>query len=201
MLAEDISRRALNLSLAIYRLSGRLPKGEALVGQLRKIGNEVVGDLVVGDFVPAQKKIKVLLFYFKIGQAQNWVRAINWQILNKTYRKLYLEISILKQAERHEAGSERGERQKQERVAIMSHNIREPKKEKNTSPAQNDVLSRHQKILTAVKAGSPARMSDLSVLFQNVVSARTLRNDLVFLIKQGLINKKGTNKYAVYYAE
>jgi len=201
MLAEDISRRALNLSLAIYRLSGCLPRGEVLIGQLRKIGNEVVGDLVMGNLADARKKIKALLFYFKISQAQNWVREINWQILSQAYSELYREVTFLKQAKWQEIETARGERQRKKDSIIMSHNMGSPQKKKNTLSVQNEVTARQQKILEAVKADSPARVSDLSVLFQNAVSSRTLRNDLSFLIKQGLINKKGTNKFTVYYAK
>ncbi len=64
---QELPRRALDLSLAIYRVTVKFSAGEVLIGQLRGIANEIVKDLTEGDFGCARKKIEVILNYFKIA--------------------------------------------------------------------------------------------------------------------------------------
>jgi len=201
MIAKDISLRALKLSLAIYRVSGLLPAGEVMVRQLRRLGNEVVGDLVVDDLVAARKKIKVLRMYFKISQSQNWMREANWQILDQAYAELNQEISLLNKIEEKKSETKGEERAKGNRRMDMSHNIRGRLKKEDLSLFQAEVNQRQQKILDTLRANNQLHISDLIPLFQNDISARTLRNDLNFLINQGLVNKKGSNKFKVYFAK
>lgn len=199
--SRDILRRALDLALAIYRLTERLPKGEIMILQLRKLGNEVVGDLMMDKFFNAQKKIEILLVYFKISRAQKWVREVNWLILSSEYQKLSQEIIFLAQAgdleERTEirkriAGVEKTE-------DLMSHNIEKVKKIKKVSLRVSKLSSRQQKILAELEFRESIKMADLTSLFKNQVSERTLRNDLQALLKRGLINKAGAHKTTVYF--
>ncbi|MBU1102285.1 DeoR family transcriptional regulator [Patescibacteria group bacterium] len=201
--SQDILRRALDLTLAIYRLTDKLPKGEVLISQLRKLGNEAVGDLIMDNFSGARKKIDLLLIYFKISQAQNWVSEINWLILKNEYQKLNLKI----------AGFWAGERPKEEkRENIMSHNIgniAQYKMSHNVAVEQallepvqrrGNLSSRQQKILEEFKNKDLVKMVDLIPLFKKTISERTIRNDLQVLIKNKLINKKGERKSTVYFS-
>ena len=190
--SQDILRRALDLTLAIYRLTDKLPKGEVLISQLRKLGNEAVGDLTMDNLAGAQKKIDLLLIYFKISQAQNWVSEINWLILKNEYQKLNLKI----------AGFRAGERPKEEkRENIMSHNVATEQTLLEPVQRRDNLSSRQQKILEEFKNKDLVKMVDLIPLFKKTISERTIRNDLHVLIKKQLINKKGKRKSTVYFSK
>ncbi|HRY52398.1 MAG TPA: hypothetical protein P5089_00925 [Candidatus Portnoybacteria bacterium] len=188
----DFSRRALNLSLAIYRITTKFPNGEALSGQMRKIGNEVAGDLAANNFSGIEKKIDRLKIYFAIAKAQNWVKPINWSILEKEYCKLKMEVDFELRA---------GETEESEEAIIVSHNIKEVKKRnrlKSAIPAQERLNYRQSKILTALDKKSGLKMSELVPLFNDEISERTLRNELQDMVRGGLIKKNGTKKYTEY---
>ncbi len=187
--------RALRLALAIYRITDRFPEQEALIGLLRKTANEIVGDLTGGDFERAKKQIEILLNYFKIAQAQNWVKMTNWSILDLEYSKLKQEFIF---------SVETDEAEKKEEVReisnIVSHNIR-IKKDRASAKKTTDtgsLLKRQKMILEEINDKNAVKISDLIPLFKDQVSERTLRNDLQFLLKNGFIEKRGFNKTVSY---
>lgn len=192
----EISRRALDLALAIYRLAGRLPEGEPLAAQLKAAGNEVVGDLVMENFIAVRKRVEILQNYFIIANAQKWVPEENWQILTAEYQKLsaMLEISV---------GQEE-EREKEEKIfekhdgVIESHNIRQPEKKKENSGRLAKLSQRQEKILNELRLKGTVKTSYLTSLFGKDASERTLRNDLSMLIKKGLIRKRGAGRGRSY---
>lgn len=200
--SQDILQRALELALAIYRLTDRLPKNEVMKGQLRKVSNELVGDLMMDNLNQFHKKIKLLLIYFKISKAQNWVRDINWLILENEYQKLDHQVSL-----REEGGEiktraqikERGEiYPRTKKHIIESHKIKLGEKIHELAGAER-LSGRQRKILEELKVKESIKMSDLIPLFKNTASERTIRNDLQFLLKEGFIGKTGTHKTTVYF--
>ena len=198
---QDILQKALDLALAVYRLTIQLPKNEVMIGQLRKLSNELIGDLMMGNFVKYQKKTELLLLYFKISRAQNWVRDINWLILENEYKKLSRQVILFEKAG-EEAQTINGKKKRvflrSEHVSIGSHNT-----DMNEQIAQlareNRLSARQQKILEEMKISESIKMSDLIPLFKNTASERTIRNDLQILLKRGLIDKTGTHKTTVYF--
>ena len=217
---QELPRRALDLSLAIYRITAKLPVGEVLVGQLRGLGNEIAatlssavaelssaGDLTAENFVDIQNKINRLKIYLAIAKAQNWVKAINWSILDFEYYKLQQEV-LFELAK--EGDSSRVLTQKQEAVdkcesqesnSITSHNIEALKKPASLRPvslAPSGLSSRQSEILDLLNKKGSLKMSALIPLFKDEASDRTLRNDLKFLLGKKLIKKEGFNKTAVY---
>lgn len=197
---QDILQKVLDLALAVYRLTNQLPKNEVMIGQLRKLSNELIGDLIMDNFVKYQKKTELLLLYFKISRAQNWVREINWLILENEYQKLSREVILFEKAGQDvQTINEKRRRAllKPEQPSIRSHN--------NTNEQiarlarENRLSARQQKILEGMKVSESIKMSDLIPLFKNTASERTIRNDLQVLLKRGLIDKTGTHKTTVYF--
>jgi len=189
---RDISRRALGLSLAIYRVTDKFPAGEILIWQLRRTSNEIVAEIIEGDFDCVRKKIEIILSYFKIAQAQNWVRPINWSILDFEYCKLKQEI-VLALIVKEEAG------EKESASGIVSHNIERKKKSAKTQ--KGPLSSRQDRILEIIQNKGSVKMSDLLPLLKSVASERTLRNDLLDLVSKKLVKKEGFKKSARYYGE
>ncbi len=202
---QELSRRALNLSLAIYRVTAKFPQGEVLAGQMRELGNQIAGDLAQGNFADIGKKINRLRIYFQVAKAQNWVKPINWLILDFEYYKLQREVPF-ELAEGDNRGLTRMEntadkRGEQDENNIMSHNIKIPKKsvgQKLFVLAQARSNLRQSKILTLLDKNGSLKMSDLIPLFKEDSSERTLRNELNNMIKADLIKKNGVNKFTEY---
>ncbi len=198
---QEILRRALNLTLAIYRLTERFPEKEILSWQLRRLGNEIIGDLTADDFSGVNKKTKLLLIYFKIGRAQKWVKDINWLVLEKEYSVLAQEVSdfIGIGGSFIEVDSIRPEVKKAPSRNIVSHNAVMAPNERPSVTGIDGLHQRQQKIFKEIEDKGSVRMSDLIPLFKNEVSERTLRNDLRVLLERGLIIKTGSHKSTVYF--
>jgi|GEM_PF-1440923 len=196
MKSQEFSRRALDLSLAVYRVTASFPMGEVLSYQLRLLANQIVGDIVVDDLAKIEKRINRLLVYFKIASQQNWVRAANWAVLNFEYIKLKQEIDLLTKINTEEAIAV--EEKAVKNISLVSHNIkREAKVIKEPVPKIAGLSDRQSNILTEINKRRSVKNADLVPLFKNV-SDRTLRNDLTFLLEKKLIRKEGVNKMAVY---
>ena len=206
MKSREFSRRALNLSLAVYRVTAKFPQGEVLARQMRELGNQIAGDLAQGSFADIEKKINCLRIYFQVAKAQNWVKPINWSILDFEYYKLQKEV-IFELAEGDNRGLTRMENTadkcgEQDGNNIMSHNIKASKKsvgQKLFALAQARSNLRQSKILASLDKNSSLKMSDLIPLFKDDTSERTLRNELQDMIQAGLIKKNGVNKFTEYY--
>lgn len=206
---QELPRRALDLSLAIYRVTAKFPPGEVLVGQMRGLGNEIAAALGAANIEPGstgeperlKKDIERLRVYFRIAKEQNWVREMNWSVLDFEYYRLEQEIvfgcresaRMGSMANRHEGGEENN---------ITSHNIkaREKRPEKPLHRRSSDDLPlRQDRILKVVQNKGAVKMADLVPLFKDDISERTLRNELQELVRGGLIKKRGANKSTEYF--
>ena len=85
-------RKALNLGMAVYRVTRHFPEGEVLIGQLRTVANEIVRELTVENTEQAVSQLKIILNYLQIAQKQQWTKEINFVILRREYQKLYDEV-------------------------------------------------------------------------------------------------------------
>lgn len=204
MINQELPRRALDLSLAIYRVTAKFPVGEVLAGQLRQLSNEIAGDLAEEKISGVKNKIDRLKTYFSIAKAQNWVRPTNWSILDFEYYKMQQEVLFelgdrggARQGNSADLGGEGKER------SITSHNIGESQKVRKRSPRPEmaNLPLRQDRILKVIQNKDLVKMSDLIPLFKDDISERTLRNELQDLVKSGLIKKRGTNKYTEYFKE
>lgn len=201
MKSHDFSRRALNLCLAVYRITAKFAPGEVLAGQLRELGNQIAGDLAEGNFAAVEKKIDRLKIYFAVAKAQNWVKPINWSIMDFEYYKLQQEI-IFWYREPAQMGEIANQRESEEKN-IVSHNINNIKRLKKAalrtalSDSENS-NPRQSMILAALNKNYPLKMSDLIPLFKDDVSERTLRNELQAMIKDGLVKRNGEKRHTEY---
>lgn len=196
---QEFSRRALDLSLAIYRVTQCLPEQEPLAGQLRRAGNEVAGRIAAGDFREAQNEIEKILIYIKIARSQNWLRPANWSILDFEYYKLQQEVIFWLESEM----LGKGEELKEGKPNDTSHNIKKPEKRVVIEPVEPNkrheaINSRQEQVFEEIKKRKNLKLSDLIPLFKNV-SERTLRNDLRTLKDSGKVGKRGFNKNSIYF--
>jgi hypothetical protein len=165
-----MKEKALELVLAVYRVTKVFPEEEVLIGQMRQAANQVLAELVSERQKEAIEQIKVLLNYFQIAQAQNWIKKINFVILKKEYNELLDEI-------------EQSSHKKKIGLAKM---------------AKIKGLSQRQKrILEYIKNFDKFRLGDLNKYFPQT-SSRTLSRDLEQLSLKGHLIKKGHGRGAFY---
>jgi hypothetical protein len=196
---REILIRALNLTLAVYRLTERFPDREFLRWQLRQVSNEIIGDLTFGKIENVNKKIELLLIYFEIGRVQNWVREINWLILENEYRRLAQKIGDIAKGEQRAQELTKDYDKKNRSTDLVSHNIQAQQKKEIELSKNSNLSDRQEKIYYEIKNRGSLKMSDFIPLFKNQASERTIRNDLQILLGQGLISKTGSHRSTKYY--
>jgi hypothetical protein len=189
----QIWRRAFDLSLAVYRVTALLPSGEALVGQLREVGNEIVGEAAAGNWAVLPSKLDKILIFFEIAREQQWIRAINWTALSFEYGLLRREIGHLESVKKRESAATSRSTRTSSGPKIVSHNVLSRKK-----PIVPKLSPRQKMILAEIEQNDSVKMSDLFPLFKENASERTLRNELHRMIKIGLVKKEGDKKTACY---
>ncbi|MFH1551384.1 MAG: hypothetical protein ABIC36_00715 [bacterium] len=162
--------RALQLVLAIYRLTNLFPGGEVLICQMRQAANQVLTELVLGRQKQAIVQIKILLNYFQICQAQNWIRNINFVILKREYGVL---LDKIKQSSR------------EKKIDLV-----------NVSKIKG-LTQRQKKIFEYIKKHKLVRMKNLSILFPKLTS-RTISNDLNEMISRKILFHQGRGRSSFY---
>ena len=210
---HELPRRALDLSWAIYRVTAQFPNGEALIGQMRQLSGEIAAELSLatvelsstGDMGDIKKDINRLRIYFAIAKEQNWVKPINWSILDFEYYKLQQEADfeyrgLTRTGSIADLRGDGKDEPTEREISFTSHNIREVKMKAKQSKDEDDgrLLARQEKLLKTIQNSGLIKMSGLVPLLRDVASERTIRNDLRELLGRNLIKKDGSNKGAKY---
>lgn len=164
-------KKALQLVLAVYRVTALFPEGEVLIGQMRQTANQVLAELVFKHQRKSVKEIKLLLRYFQIAQAQNWTKPINFAILTREYQKLSEEI-------------------KQKRFFKKSSPLAKEKRKIR-------INDRQKKILEYVQNLPEFQAGDLLKRFSGL-SRRTLNRELEELCVLGFLKKIGSGRGIFY---
>lgn len=165
-----MKEKALNLGLAVYRVTKLYPGGEVLIGQTREIANQILSDLILGSVKPAGKKIEIILSYLKIAQSQDWVKRINFMILTNGYGGLLDEI-------RKRGIKKEGKEEQQVRVEELG-------------PEQRMILGYAQK-------KEKFELKDLASLFPKKKS-RTIRSYLKEMTKNKILIQRGRGRSSFY---
>lgn len=93
-------KRAIELCLAIYRITDKFPRKEALKQKIRALSIDIIECLVYGRAIPTsssrffncqglEQKIRVLFAYFAVAEKQGWVDERNFSVLEQAYRDFY----------------------------------------------------------------------------------------------------------------
>lgn len=195
---ERFKRRGFELCLAIYRVTKLFPSGEVLSNQLRRSSSQIIVLLAAGKICDTILKVEEVKIYLAIARQQNWVKPINFDLLETGYSLLADGLSVVLSeqkaapekkaiitpppAEKKESGQNlvfRGE----EAAVRLSEN--------------SEADGRQKQIIDYFDKNGQAKVSDL-VLILGKVSERTVRNDIGGLIRNGFIKKVGSRKNARY---
>ena len=168
-----MNKKALELSLAVYRVTKLFPEGEVLVGLMRREANQVLAKLISGQTRQVREQIEILLLYFQIASKQNWTKQVNFVILAKEYQNL---LNELEQTSRAKLG----------------------KKRDFSRVKESERLNYRQKrILEYIKEKGSVKLKDISVLFPKL-SQRTVRKDLNIMVQRGVLSRQGVGRGSFY---
>ena len=206
----------INLTLSVYRITDLFPEKEALRFLVRKKTVELLVDLVLvvhyfreQSLVDHQsdnnksvlikplervlRNVVVLGVYFDIAEKQNWVKPENFLVLRAEYGAIERETKRLRQ----EAGNNCSPVRPVEdggRVAVRpaadKPELKRPKPMANNLATLEGLKSRQQKILQLLKEQGKAQVQDLNRVLPQVTK-RTLRRDMDFLLRRGLVTRLG----------
>jgi len=168
-----MNKKALELSLAVYRVTKLFPEGEVLVGLMRQIANQVLASLISGQKRQVKEQVEILLSYFQIAGKQNWTKQVNFVILTKEYRVL---LSELEQVRLAKPSQKRG-----------SSKIEQSK----------ELNQRQERIVEHIKQKGSVKLKDISVLFPKL-SLRTVRKELNEMAQQGILSQQGIGRGSFY---
>jgi len=177
-LTASLREEALELCLAIYRLTKLFSEEDVLIDKIKSLSLEILADFVYEDFHDTIKKIELLIYCFKIAKNQAWINPLNFDILEKKYNLLSNTIK---------------ENQiKPERVTLTK------KKTSGESKLIGIRLSDRQKeIFEFIKDKKKFQFNTIKEKF-STFSERTIRNELNLLISQGFIKRHGSGRYGFY---
>jgi len=85
-------KRAVELCLAVYRVTDKFPESEFLRCKLRGLSVAVIESVVYKISYP-KKELRVLFLCFDVADKQGWVDSRNYEILKSEYERLYEEIT------------------------------------------------------------------------------------------------------------
>ena len=188
---EILRNNILALTLALYRVSERIPQEEPLRKKIREKANEIL-ELVfsINPSVDFEKKakikeeIRVLGVFFKVASEQNWVNPKNFKILLEEYKKIYNLINEL------------DDKKLIQEKPTISKKLKKPVQEGRS----NNLLpsERQKRILELIYQNRRVSLEELRLKFSDI-SQRTLRRDLEKLIKERKIVRKRLGKKDVIY--
>jgi hypothetical protein len=179
----DTLHRAIELCLAIYRITDKFPGKEVLGPKMRAKSIDILEDLVYYRCKPTdssrifnthglEKRIRVLFGYFAVAEKQGWVDARNFHVLREAYRDFYRTAG---QAPSGNGGSMR------------------KKNQPSLSPRQEKILD----FLRINEAGQA--ISDIAAKIQT--SNKTAERELKKMILSGLARKHGNTRGARFIAD
>jgi len=98
-------KSAIELCLAIYRITDKFPYEEILAQKIRTKSIDIIEDLVYSKAIPTdssrifycenlRRKIRTLFAYFAVAEKQGWVDEKNFRIMERAYRNLYQMIKL-----------------------------------------------------------------------------------------------------------
>lgn len=197
----------IKLTVVLYRITELFPKEEPLRFSLRKKANDILADATLifraNSVVLAKaekkrlleriiKNIDIIQAFFELADKQKWIRQDNFLVLKREYER------IAKEAELSLAANKESVQPK------VAKNIQQTKPQetvfKQTSTVSTEPLKeRHKKILKLLKSRGVVQVKDVKDILPEVTK-RTLRRDFDFLLRQGLVGRRGDKNKTEYIA-
>ena len=173
MSEDNTLQRAIELCLAVYRVTERFPATETLRFKLRELSLDIIKlSVYSGPIEGFERRIKLLLIYCKISGKQSWIDPRNFDVLCSAYNRLLESSKPANNAE---------------------------KKLEKRGPKASGLSPRRIQILKFLEENSAgASMTDFTRVIKGK-SRKTIERDLKYLIGENLVLKKGRTKGARFF--
>ena len=219
-------KRVIEAALAVYRVTERIPASDPLWRMLREETLKTTQS--IGVFFVSRREenktdagghIEMLCGYFFVAQQQNWVDAENFEVLAKEYRDIYSELAeptqkyLIGENQKKGAFSKKDAESKffpatktppiySEPFSPEDFRIEGPVEsistEAPTAVHNRHLGSRQQKIIAYLQnRGDTTAFGDIAALFTSI-SKRTVRRDLDFLVRNGMLIRQGVTNASRY---
>lgn len=165
-----IIKRAVELCLAVYRVTDKFPENEVLRFKLRGLSVAVIESTVYKISYP-KKNLRVLFLCFDVAERQRWVDPRNYEILKREYTRLCDKISM-----------------PLDKIGALSNNSEVPNR-----------LTKRQKIIMDFMKDQEDGATALDISNAIKKSPRTVLRELKILLKNKLITRQGKTKGAKFF--
>jgi len=197
----------LKASRNLYRLTLLFPKKEPLRYKLRGLADEILANAVfisTGTFhqsknliFETEKQLEVLDSYLELAKSQNWVSPTDILEMQEEYATIKKELT---------RAATLNTLEKREELEILEDGVEEEKEAEvftalRTAGAfdsrQKERAEREEAILAILKERGKVQVGDLKEAFPQI-SKRTLRRDVKFLVKEGIVERVGERNDTFY---
>jgi hypothetical protein len=160
----------IKLTNNLYKLTLLFPKKEPLRYKMRELAGEIL-------VKPNPQSLEALNSFFEVAKSQNWVSPSDILAIQAEYDNLRKELEGKK---------------------VVTAEFKNSEKETTVEPKTQLFLSqRHEKIMSLLEENDQAQVWQVKQFFPEV-SKRTLRRDLEYLLKQGVIERVGERNDTFY---
>lgn len=215
----------VNLTNNLYRLTLLFPKKEPLRYKIRELADDILADLTkeevagklreAGFFLEKNrdqenrfaeassgqmwlednlrwknliKNLEVLDSFFEVAKTQNWVSAIEILRIQEEYKRIKIEIKkIIKRSLEIPQILEKPGEVRPSQIPERFVQIR----------TQQTLNARQEKILAFLKEQGQAQVWQVKQILPEVTK-RTLRRDFKYLLRQGLVERRGERNKIFY---
>jgi len=206
----------IKLTVVLYRVTELFPKQEPLKFSLRKKANSILAGFVLclgnNSIILTKadkqrllrsilKNIEVIQTFFSLAESQDWLRPENFLVLKREYSRVGQQVRqaliVQKEVIEREPATVPATR-----VSTVKELIKREVPAKRQETASSGVSlgglkSRHKQIIKFVKAKGATQVKDVKEILPEVTK-RTLRRDFDFLLKSGLVERRGDKNTTEY---
>jgi len=182
--------RIIAITLALYKVTDFLPEEEVLRQKIREAGNDVLEDLLCSNSEDIEVKINLLIAYFQVAMAQNWLDEKNFLVLKREYTSIKQKIDAFKEQETKEI--------EPKQVKIRKKVDNPVKKPKKTVSSGNSRNKRQDRILELMQVHGKITLEELKNELSQVCP-RTLRRDIGDLLEKNVIQRIRKSKKDVLF--
>jgi hypothetical protein len=219
-MASGLFEYIIKATLAVHRVSERIPSEEPLARMLKEAALRVVADFALLDFHHitasgsgstadrntqeeynkdnAKVSLEILCAYFTLAREEAkrhaWLEPKNFDILTREYRTLWSKLEAESithtQTFSHQAARQRSSTDRNEKVPI-----------KDTNARSTEIAAQRQSDLenyTRSLENGQFSLNDIAERF-SYSSRRTLRRDIHELISRGIVKQDGRKKGTMYH--
>ena len=222
--SEETKQKIFQIVQAVFRVTNLFPYGEALRFELRKESSEVLKESARYSVIPVASedilsfagKIRGLRSLLFLARSNRFVNPVNCEVLERECR--FLEDFFVRAAEAEVSdvftenfnSSLKADKNSIKKIPPVrashessghSHkNIRRIERiEKKAPPAHSgEAKDRKGTIIGFLQQKDKSSIKDIADVFNNV-STKTIQRDLNILIQEGVVERSGDKRWALYH--